>query len=282
MAGKIWSEREEQILKDVYSSQTAKKIIHLLSNRTWNAIKQRARNIGVKRIKVWSIQEKNMKLNSIVEQILIGSMCGDGGISKSKANRNARFNEAHNIKEKDYLLWKKRKLGQQFIMREYKRTYMYEGEKCNTIMIYSLVHPILTELHKIFYPTSKGHKIMPYVLLEKLNALGLAIWYMDDGNKWYNYCCIAIHKQNVKNIIKFFRKKLNMRVSVDRDKRSNKAYVRLNVTDTQRFFSIISPYIHFSMRYKIETTDKERKHYKEMYSEASKRYRERKKESLKK
>lgn len=210
------------------------------------------------------------KLTPEVEQVFLGSMVGDGRLHKASKgpNVNATFYEAHNIKQEKYLLSKMKILDSCFKMKVY-----YPKYDTNRIEIMSLVSPILTKYHKLFYPSGRGRKIMPYNLLLKLGPLGLAIWYQDDGDyKKYGRCCsISIYKKNIKNVKKFLES-MGFNIHITPKKNSGAAYVGFSVTDTQKFFSIIRPYIHRSMIYKIKISKKEQDRITKHISEYHKKY----------
>ena len=155
---------------------------------------------------------------------------------------------------------------------------MYKGVMNKFILIHSHNHPVLTRYYKPFYPNDKGPKVMPIKILNKLTPLGLAVWYQDDGgfDKRSNRCTLSIHKQNINPIVNFFKKKMRMNVCIYEEKKNKGASVAFNVKDTKKFFNIIRPHIHYSMKYKIEVTRKEQKYYKKMSHEIGKRYREKK------
>lgn len=194
------------------------------------------------------------KLSSNVEQVLLGSLCGDGGLYKHTGYSGVCFVEYHNIKQSKYLFWKKEFLEQEFNINIRKRKGYNQVILCS-----SYAHSILIDYHKLFYPSGKGHKIILTKILNKLNPLGLAIWYQDDGtfNKRCHYCSFAVHKQNIKNIKNFFLKKLGMKVGIYLSRNTNGAAIRLNAFDTKKFFNIIRLHIHFSMIYKTRITKEE-------------------------
>lgn len=49
-------------------------------------------------------------LSFLQKQLLFGSLLGDGSIVKGEEDKNCRFSEVHSIKQKEYLLFKHKKL----------------------------------------------------------------------------------------------------------------------------------------------------------------------------
>lgn len=183
-----------------------------------------------------------------VKQVLMGSLLGDGSLQKQQAN--AEFQEKHSLKQKDYLLWKKRILSKFFIMRiyDYDKGYIY---------LRSFVSPILNKYHRIFYPNKKGNKIITIKILNQLKPLGLAVWYMDDGtfNKSRYMMEFASHEKNIELIKSWFKKKYDVEGKIYSYNHS--AMIKFSPRDTKKLFRIIHSYIHPSMKYKIKRTKEE-------------------------
>lgn len=259
---KRWTQQELQILKDNYRHKSIEKVMKLLPNRTRATIHTKSSNLKIKKDynSKWSKQERKMQLNPNVEQVLLGSLCGDGGLYIGKTDKNSYFKETHGVNQKNYLFSKMRILKQQLTMK----IVNIISRKNISVSVRSFVHPTLTILHKLFYRKGIRNKLISREILNRLKPLGLAIWYQDDGSysKWNNYCTIAIHKQNIKSIVKFFKEKLKMRVGVYERKKGNGASIQFSVVDTKKLFKMIKPYIHPSMKYKIKRTRKEQKQYR--------------------
>ena len=64
MAGKIWTLKEDEILKELYKESETKLICDAISNRSWNAIKIRADKFGLVR---WNIPQKKADLRVLLE-----------------------------------------------------------------------------------------------------------------------------------------------------------------------------------------------------------------------
>lgn len=111
------------------------------------------------------------------QQMLIGSLLGDGSIPKVfGVHANCWFAEGHGKKQLEYVKWKAQFL-KMFLPKFYRNS------------ILTLRHPIFTELRKEFYvpglyrgETKKGKNYIPPKYASLLDAFGLLIWYLDDGN----------------------------------------------------------------------------------------------------
>lgn len=188
------------------------------------------------------------------EQVLLGSLLGDGCLHINKKNRekNAKFYESHSIKQKSYLLWKKIILQYFLIIKirdEIKGIYHISNLR-------SLSNSILNKYHKLFYPN--GKKIVTEEILNKLKPLGLAVWYADDGNYSYRSKNIVLsthnfgYKGNIL-IINWFKEKYNIKWIMAKSNSKSKYcyFLRLNCNESKKFINLIKPYVQECMNYKL-------------------------------
>ncbi|GAI84346.1 unnamed protein product, partial [marine sediment metagenome] len=87
------------------------------------------------------------------EQILLASLLGDGSLYKPKEGKNYLYSEYHSIKQKDYALWKIKKLDNiisKSLWCEYKDKR--SGKTFKGIRWHSKALPYFTGLHQILYP----------------------------------------------------------------------------------------------------------------------------------
>lgn len=138
------------------------------------------------------------ELTSIQNEVIIGSLLGDGSITKT--NYNASFQEGHCEKQLDYLIWKQEVLKpfSTSINKIYKSKVIKINGKCfqdhsKKVPYYRMIthaSPIFTELNKKWYLrdgndnyilNKKGERIKIIPLDLKLTPLTLAIWFYDDG-----------------------------------------------------------------------------------------------------
>ncbi len=126
-------------------------------------------------------------------QIILGTLLGDGHLFIPKRRpsrpvpqadlpRNARFTTSSCEKDKGYILWKFHELEPTGLFPPPKPKKRSTGRI--QWVLESRRNPLFTELHKLFYPD--GKKRLPLGVLDELDDLGLAVWYMDDGNLGLN------------------------------------------------------------------------------------------------
>ena len=176
-------------------------------------------------------------------QLIIGSLLGDGSIcSCGGRTRNYYLSIAHAFKQKEYLLFKKSILDKYNLTCScLERTYenkRFKNPKYTEVRLKSRLHPYFTNLRSNHYD-STGHKRVHLDFVKEISALGLAIWYMDDGYVTKNSCIISscsftIEEQKV--LADILLEKFGLHFTVG--KNDNSMY--LLAQDFPRFIEIIS------------------------------------------
>jgi hypothetical protein len=192
-------------------------------------------------------------MNGKEEQIILGSLMGDGNLRKECAN--VRFQEGHSLDQTDYLLWKFKNLKSlepkigiyKFITKRY-------GLK-QEIKMWTRVNTILNDFHNLFYKRDK--KIITIKNLNKLDILGLLIWYLDDGTYYYSSkngngsIRLGIKDKTIqKRVQKWFKKRYKL------DFRYDTYGLRLCKNDTNKFLKMVKPVfdkfkLPISLNYKL-------------------------------
>lgn len=129
---------------------------------------------------------KDTSFSDKQNDLIIGSLLGDGSIIIGKDCKNARFVERHSESQKDYLVWK-RDLLKPFTKSKLSikepSDHVISGVKCKTkrnYMFSTISHPCLTIFRNLFYIGNK--KIVPDNISDILNDFSFAIWLCDDGS----------------------------------------------------------------------------------------------------
>ncbi len=188
-------------------------------------------------------------MNKIKQQIIMGSLLGDGCIHNGTTT--FRYVEAHSIKQQDYLMWKNKFLGYNFkeFIKENKRYVKIDkGNKKELAKIYYL-----------FYKNNK--KRVTKRILNKLEPLALAVWYMDDGHYNYRGKTVDLYTlgfgliQNklIKNWLKErFNLDCKIRKHGGKHRKGDKIhYISFSTSKGKKFLNIVKPYMPPSMNYKL-------------------------------
>lgn len=118
------------------------------------------------------------KITKESRNLLIALLLGDGTICSNNV-----FKLAHAEQQKDYLEWKIKQLNDAGIRNNGLKTYIKTcGYNTGVNVYYTQLNiiPFIKVLRRIFYKPKKvlGNR----KLLNRLDARGIAIWYMDDGH----------------------------------------------------------------------------------------------------
>ena len=204
--------------------------------------------------------------NKIQEQIIIGSILGDGGLSrikeKQRNEKSPHLTLGHKKDQLNYLKFKFKLLENLTAskIKIAKEAYVDElGYKRQTFYYFRTInHSYLTEYRKEIYVNNAKARITKEIL-DKLDPLGCAIWYMDDGslNKWnVSLSTACFDEEYVSLIIDFFKEKYGFifkKEKIKKRKDGNWCF-RLNLFKeggSEKFMKMVAPWIIPCMNYKI-------------------------------
>jgi len=191
---------------------------------------------------------------------VIGMLLGDACIPKVQRGLNASLRIGHSIKQKDYLMHKKKILSMLTECRIYEPNIIVKDKEYQTITLDTRVHPFYTKIREHFY--HEGRKTVDEHVLKCLTPHGLALWYQDDGCLTNHedfltpfLCTHGFNKVEVEMLARMLQKKFGLQWRLRKDKQYYA--LRLRRMDRQPFFDLIAPYMHESMMYKIRSDGKE-------------------------
>ena len=212
-------------------------------------------------------REKKLYLTENAEQILLGSVLGDGYIDKHRKPKNTKqlLNScliiSQGIKQEAYVKYKKELLEKENIKchLSFLSADKYKPHYIKDILIkengrYTLKtqrNVIFNYYRDIFYFTSTTKRVNKY--LYKLKALGLAIWYMDDGyktNRYYRLCTNSFTFKEVFILQKILKHNFNIESTVI-NSNLKQPVLNIRAKSSETFKSLILPYVCDSMTYKL-------------------------------
>ena len=206
------------------------------------------------------------------QQILLGSILADTAINKDTSE--SKFGRFQLGRAKKYphgtLFDKQKELFSNFIFCSGERMSGY-GSEINYANINSI-----PSLPKYFYNNDNIRKSsykLNKEILSNLDALGLAMFYLDDGNKrpckedGDEYaknvaprCSFSVYKfpyEEIVNFQKYLERKFYIESEIRKDKflKNGEQSYRLDINkdSTKIFFDLIAKYIPKEMRYKLGT-----------------------------
>ena len=186
-------------------------------------------------------------LNDDQLQIIYGSYLGDGSLQLSKKNRY-RLKIIHCKDQRDYCNWKAE------MFNIYKLNYI-EKNGYSQKEAYSFITKCFDLVNDL-----KDKKNIPDWLVEKIDARGIAIWFMDDGSigkkvlKDNNISYFArISSNNFDyinhNKIQAIFSKFNIETKIYKTR--NYYEIGFNKENTIKLFDLIRNYNHSNMDYKL-------------------------------
>lgn len=211
-----------------------------------------------------------------IVSFIIGMCLGDSNLSIGKNAVNYNINCTHSPRQYDYLIWKmeilKENLQKGYWIRKEKSRIggkaICDGNRDKEYDIYRGTlgtHTLATHIHNLLYVNNK--KIVPMDALNLLTPIGLAVWYMDDGNLAYQKDRrypgviasrnVTLHIQGFdcdsqNNIIQYFQENLGLDARLH--KARDKFKLWMNTETSIEFLKIVAPYVNLveCMRYKID------------------------------
>lgn len=200
-----------------------------------------------------------MKTTKEIRNILIGLLLGDGTISS-----NYVFKLSHSEKQLDYLKWKIELLNKCGFKNNGLKEYISaNGYNTGKKVYYTQlkVTPFIKVLRRVFYKPKKiiGNR----KLLNRLGALGVAIWYMDDGcinfrktddriHGFYIKISTCVPENEIQIIIDYFKEVWDINFyKISEGK--NTYSLCCGTKEGIKFINIVKPYVEQipSMVYKI-------------------------------
>ena len=181
-------------------------------------------------------------------QVFLGTIYGDGHLGIPSDSRNARGSFAHSLKQENYCKWKAEKLKRFCSKPRYEEQYDKRTNK-----IYKKIHyiiysnPIFTELYPLLY-TNKI-KYINKSLFSKIEPLGLAVLFMDDGyydHESYSISTNCFTEEDLKIILEVLLEKFNLHFTIHKNH-----VIRLKKCDSIKFINLIKEYIHPDCWYKL-------------------------------
>lgn len=199
------------------------------------------------------------KITKDSRNLLIAMLLGDGTISN-----NYVFKLSHSIQQREYLQWKIDQLNKVGIKNNGLKSYISTtGYNEGKEVLYSQISiiPFIKLLRRIIYKPKKvlGNR----KILNRLDAKGIAIWYMDDGHinirkkkdriyGFYIKIATCLSKEENQIIINYFKEVWNISF-YQFSEGKGKYSLCCGTKEGMKFIEIVKPTISQipSMTYKI-------------------------------
>lgn len=190
------------------------------------------------------------------EQIIIGSLLGDGSIVRKRTNCVLTIN--HSLVQHQYAFYKVNILQREGIYVRFEESLQccrqaYIGGRLLKDNGYArLTTEVNVAFNRFREEWYNPKKEVPDSIIN-LGPLGLAIWYMDDGTIHYpTGLYLSTNGFNHESQIKLVNVlKNNFDITAHIHKNKGKEILFIVQKDKNKFFDIIRPYVCGSMKYKL-------------------------------
>lgn len=192
------------------------------------------------------------KITKESRNLLIALLLGDGTICSNNV-----FKLAHSESQKDYLEWKIKQLNEAGIRNTGIKQYIkVHGYNPGVPVYYTQLNiiPFIKVLRRVFYKPNKiiGNR----KLLNRLDAKGIAIWYMDDGHinirkdkdnrpmGFYIKIATCLRKEEVQTIIDYFKEVWDIKFYMFHEGKKQDSYsLCCGTKEGLKFIEIVKPYV---------------------------------------
>lgn len=198
-----------------------------------------------------------LKLSPIQEEILVGTLLGDGHLETQNHGKTYRVKIEHSVKQTAYVEWLHTHFKEWVMTPPSVRTRIVDFKKkqgtYRLIGFQTISTGSLRFFAHQFY--RDGRKTVPVQIGRWLTPRAIAVWYMDDGSITSNaHRTVLLNTQgfterDIKRLQSALLKKWGMKTSVRQQKEGIQIYVGSESIET--FISMILPHVIPSMRYKI-------------------------------
>ena len=199
---------------------------------------------------------ESIKLSDEQREILVGTLLGDGHLETQNKGRTFRLKVEHSINQKDYTDWLYEKFKNLTLTKPQVKEQKINGKLYQKYWFSSVSSSSLRFYAQQFY--QNGKKVVPKFIAKLVTPLSLAVWFMDDGSlkskfhraRIINTQCFS--DQDLKRLQDMLEKKFAISTTLRNQKEGKQIYIPS--TDIGKFVSIVKPYIHQKMEYKIKLT----------------------------
>lgn len=221
-----------------------------------------AKELGMNHASVFQYRKKHgyiresLKENPFISippketEIIVGTVLGDATLRNP--NKNAYYVVTHGPKQKEYcefIASELQSLGSKFSYSKRSKPDKRTGKIYESYICKLPSNPALNHMYMKFYPN--GKKVIPndkwfeHYFTER----ALAYLYMDDGHKMAHGYVIATMCFTESNILEF-RKLLFNKFNLETTMFSNHC-IYILAKSAENFRSLITPYMHETMMYKL-------------------------------
>jgi len=215
-----------------------------------------------KKIKEFDIPKRDRSFSLIPtfneDQVVRGTMLGDGTICKS-SEKSGVLSFMHCAKQKEYIEWKAQQLTRFASPKGVKFDPMKSQDDIyyDTYVFWTRSSTYFSDIEKLYYQKieDKRVKTITREILDQIDRLGLSVWLMDDGNRYFNVITIPVPKV-VKEVVRdWFKDKWNIITDFHSlGPKKSVINVAFKSTEVKKFVDLVEEFVIPSMSYKIKVS----------------------------
>lgn len=204
---------------------------------------------------VFTKEERNMiKFPNYQFSVIIGVILSDGAFTSTKRSTNKSLRFMQSLKKSEYV-WSLFSILSHYCNRNpYLVERVREGVKTFGLEFYTRSLPCISEIYSLFYPY--GVKIIPENIYELLTPVALAHFIMGDGSRrdcGLEICTDCFNITDVAKLINTLKIRYNLDCTL-RKKREDQYRIYIRSISMPLLRTIVNPYMHSSMLYKLGLT----------------------------
>lgn len=232
---------DEEIAVRIGKETTAKRV------RTWR------KRFGIRTLQRWERHDVP-PIEGCLKSLLVGSMLGDGRlVHRTNATH---YTERHSDEQRPYLDWKMRRWGPWVQSEPQYNDKTVRGKNYRAWRFNTVAHPSLNKWQRLFYESRyKGWKILSPEIVDHVDDLALALWYLDDGCVcWWpdiTFGGTAESRKIAWAIFERFKLSPRWQPVKEKDGRETGAFHMEREDTAGRFLEIITPHVPECMRHKL-------------------------------
>lgn len=198
-----------------------------------------------------SVFRNSPELTSLQQSVLLGKILGDATICSFDHTKTAEVQYSHMAAQREYVEWTQNALG--YLSREKvhakKSGYGSEMLSATTSRL-----PVIYDFCKDYLVS--GKKFISEKVVEALDPVALAFWYMDDGTRTHSAgqedrAVFATNSFSREECVTLCRGLAKFGLKASLENHGAGWRIRLLSDSSDKFFMMIAPFVVGSMRYKL-------------------------------
>lgn len=233
---------DDEVASRIGREATAKRV------RSWR------KRLGIRTLQRWERYDVP-PVEGRLKSLLVGSMLGDGRLVHR--THATHYTERHGESQKAYLQWKIREWGSWVQSDPQCNNKTVRGKVYRIWRFNTVAHAGLNEWQALFYERrDRGWKRLVPELVDHVDELALAVWYLDDGSaSWWpdiTFGSTSESREVAWAIFEKFGLKPRWQLVKTNEGRETGVFHMEREETAERFLKVVTPHVPDCMRYKTQ------------------------------